>query len=238
METDIGQFGPMDRGWAIFSPEGKLILVEYAKQAAKAGSTAIGICTTDGILIIADKKIPSKLIITDSIEKIMEIDDNIIGTFSGFIPDGRVLIDYAREIAQQHKLQYGKQIDIELLVREISDIMQSYTRFGGVRPFAVSLIIGGIDKDGEPKLFSLDPSGIFYRYKAVVIGEGEDKITPILEERYKEMDLNEAIKFGIDVLKEYLGNNFAYERLILSYVKKGEKVKTLENHEIKELYEG
>jgi 20S proteasome alpha/beta subunit len=52
------------------------------------------------------------------------------------------------------------------------------------------------------------------------------------------MDLNEAIKFGIDVLKDYLGNNFAYERLILSYVKKGEKVKTLENHEIKELYEG
>jgi hypothetical protein len=51
------------------------------------------------------------------------------------------------------------------------------------------------------------------------------------------MDLNEAIKFGIDVLKEYLGNNFAYERLILSYVKKGYKVKTLENHEVKELYE-
>jgi proteasome alpha subunit len=115
--------------------------------------------------------------------------------------------------------------------------MQSYTRFGGIRPFAVSLIIGGIDKNGEPKLFSLDPSGIFYRYKAVVIGEGEDKIIPILEERYKEMDLNEAIKFGIDVLKEYLGNNFAYERLILSYVKRGEKVRTLENHKVKELYE-
>ncbi|WP_256443467.1 Ntn hydrolase family protein [Candidatus Nanopusillus massiliensis] len=65
-----------------FHRTGKLILVEYAKQAAKAGSTAIGISTTDGILIIADKKIPSKLIITDSIEKIMEIDDNIIGTFS------------------------------------------------------------------------------------------------------------------------------------------------------------
>jgi hypothetical protein len=59
-----------------------------------------------------------------------------------------------------------------------------------------------------------------------------------LEERYKEMDLNEAIKFGIDVLKEYLGNNFAYERLILSYVKEGEKVKTVENHEVRELYEG
>ncbi|WP_308112645.1 Ntn hydrolase family protein [Candidatus Nanopusillus massiliensis] len=96
-----------------------------------------------------------------------------------FIPDGRVLIDYASGITQHHKLQYGKQVDIELLVREISDVMQFYTRFGGVRPFAVSLIIGGIDKDGEPKLFSLDPSGIFYRYKAVVMGEGEDKITPI-----------------------------------------------------------
>ncbi|WP_231433952.1 hypothetical protein [Candidatus Nanopusillus massiliensis] len=52
------------------------------------------------------------------------------------------------------------------------------------------------------------------------------------------MELNEAIKFGIHILKEYLGDNFAYERLILSYVKKGDKVKTVENHEIKELYEG
>mgnify|MGYP001770797365 CR=1 FL=1 len=188
MDTGFEQLGPIDRAWMMLSPEGKLIQVEYAKQAAKAGSTAIGIIANDGIVVVADKKRSSKLIVSDSVEKILEIDDFILGTFSGFIPDGRVLIDYAREIAQSYRLQYGKQIDIELLVRELSDIMQSYTRYGGIRPFAVSLIIGGIDKDGKPKLYSLDPSGIFYKYLAIAIGEGEDKIMPILEENSKAMD--------------------------------------------------
>ena len=238
MDTEFGQMGPIDRAWMMLSPEGKLIQVEYAKQAAKAGSTAIGITAKDGIVIIADKKRSSKLISSDSVEKILEIDDFILGTFSGFIPDGRVLIDYAREIAQNYRLQYGKQIDIELLVRELSDVMQSYTRFGGVRPFAVSLIIGGIDKDGQPKIYSIDPSGIFYKYLAVSIGEGEDKIMQILEEKYKEMELEEAIKFGMDILKDYLKDNFSYERVVIGYVKKGEKVKILENNEVKKLYEG
>jgi proteasome alpha subunit len=238
MEPGFEQFGPIDRAWMMLSPEGKLVQVEYAKQAAKAGSTAIGITAKDGIVIVADKKRTSKLIASDSVEKILEIDDFILGTFSGFIPDGRVLIDYAREIAQNYRLQYGKQIDIELLVRDLSDIMQSYTRFGGVRPFAVSLIIGGIDKDKSPKIYSLDPSGIFYKYLAIAIGEGEDKIMPILEEKYREMDVDEAIKFGIDILKDYLKDNFSYERIIVGYIKTGEKAKIVENHEVKKIYEG
>ena len=238
MDTGFGQSGPIDRAWMMLSPEGKLLQVEYAKQAAKAGSTAIGITATDGIVIVADKKRSSKLIASDSVEKIMEIDDYLLGTFSGFIPDGRVLIDYAREIAQNYRLQYGNQIDIELLVRDLSDIMQSYTTYGGIRPFAVSLIIGGVDKDGKPNIYSLDPSGIFYKYLAVVIGEGEDKIMPILEEKYKEMNLDEAIKFGIDILKDYLKDNFSYERIVVGYVKKGEKAKIIENHEVKKIYEG
>ncbi|BBL45265.1 proteasome subunit alpha [Nanobdella aerobiophila] len=237
MDNEYTQQGGMERGWMIFSPEGKLVQVEYAKQAAKSGSTAIGIVANDGVVIVADKKIPSKLVISNSIEKILEIDENIIGTFSGFIPDGRVLIDYAREIAQNHRLQYNKQMDIELLVRDLSDVMQSYTRYGGVRPLGISLIIGGIDKNSEPKIYALDPSGIFYRYNAIAIGEGEDSIMKVLEEKYKDMSIEEAIKFGISILKDYLKNNFSFERIIVGYAKSGEKIRILENHEVKKIYE-
>ncbi|MGB9674928.1 MAG: proteasome subunit alpha, partial [Nanopusillaceae archaeon] len=188
--------------------------------------------------IVADKKIPNKLVVSDYIEKILEIDDTILGTYAGFIPDGRVLIDYARHIAQEYKVTYGKNIEVDLLVREISDIMHLDTRYSGVRPFGVSLIIGGIDKTGIPKLYILDPAGIFYRTLGTVIGEGEDKILKILEENYKEMKTEEAIRYGIDLLKELLKDNFTYERTIVGYVKVGEKVKILQNHQIKEFYEG
>lgn len=40
-----------DRGVNTFSPEGRLFQVEYAIEAIKLGSTAIGICTNDSKLV-------------------------------------------------------------------------------------------------------------------------------------------------------------------------------------------
>ncbi len=234
---DEFRFAPYDRALTIFSPEGRLLQVEYAKQAAKSGSTAIGIIATDGVAIIADKKIPNKLVISESVEKILKVDDHIIATFAGFIPDGKVLIDSAREIAQQHKLAYGTDIDLELLVKEIGITMELYTRYSGVRPFGVSIMFAGIDKGKTPKLYALDPSGLYYQYKAYVIGEGEDKILPILEEKYSNMKLNEAIRFGIELLKDFLKNNFSYERLIIGYIDINGKNEIITNTEIKRFYE-
>jgi hypothetical protein len=37
-----------DRGVNTYSPEGRLLQVEYAIEAIKLGSTAIGICTKEG----------------------------------------------------------------------------------------------------------------------------------------------------------------------------------------------
>jgi len=213
-----------DRAITIFSPEGRILQVEYARQAVKSGSTALGFAAKDGIVIIADKRVHNKLVVDRSVEKIFIIDDHIIATFSGFIPDGRVLLDEARLIAQEYKLTYGVPIDVGTLVREISNIKQKYTQFGGLRPFGVSLIIGGIDEDGEIKLFMTDPSGLQTQYYAVVIGEGENKITPKLEETYNpDMTVSEVIKYGLDLLKEYLKEDFNINRINAAYIKKKDR---------------
>ncbi|MEM0379166.1 MAG: archaeal proteasome endopeptidase complex subunit alpha [Nanopusillaceae archaeon] len=225
-----------DRAITIFSPEGRILQVEYAKQAARSGSTAIGIRAKDGIVIVADKKVPNKLIVGDSIEKVVIIDDHIISSFAGFIPDGRVLLDTAREIAQNHKINFGSKIDLLSLVREIGNIMQYYTRYSGVRPFGVSIIIAGIDNDDMPKIFSMDPSGIYYQYYAIVIGEGEDKIMQILEKEYEEnITVEKAIKLGINILKNHLKDNFTFERIVVSYIKIGQKPVIIEGEKVKEL---
>jgi len=41
-----------DRGVNTFSPEGRLFQVEYAIEAIKLGSTAVGICTTEGYVFL------------------------------------------------------------------------------------------------------------------------------------------------------------------------------------------
>src|SRR3989344_223138 len=57
-----------DRTSAMFSPDGRLLQVEYAKKTVKQGTTAIGIVCKDGALILADKRISEKLIVPKSVE--------------------------------------------------------------------------------------------------------------------------------------------------------------------------
>ena len=69
-----------DRAITMFSPDGRLLQVEYAKKTVKQGSTAIGMAVKDGIVFVTDKRIVDELIVADAIEKIFKIDDHIAAT--------------------------------------------------------------------------------------------------------------------------------------------------------------
>ncbi|KHJ98232.1 hypothetical protein OESDEN_01784 [Oesophagostomum dentatum] len=66
-----------DRGVNTFSPEGRLFQVEYAIEAVKLGSTSIGIRTDEGVLLAAEKRSTSKLMVNDAIEKISKVDEHV-----------------------------------------------------------------------------------------------------------------------------------------------------------------
>ena len=59
-----------DRGVNTFSPEGRIFQVEYAIEAVKLGSTAVGICTPAGCILAVEKRLTSVLIEPASIEKV------------------------------------------------------------------------------------------------------------------------------------------------------------------------
>ena len=61
-----------DRAITMFSPDGRLLQVEYAKKTVKQGSTAIGMICKDGVILIADKRIVDPLIIPESVEKVFQ----------------------------------------------------------------------------------------------------------------------------------------------------------------------
>jgi len=51
--------------------------VEYAIEAIKLGSTAIGIQTSEGVVLAVEKRITSVLMEPTTIEKIVEVDKHI-----------------------------------------------------------------------------------------------------------------------------------------------------------------
>ena len=190
-----------DRAITMFSPDGRLLQVEYAKKTVRQGSTAIGIVCKDGVLLVTDKRIVDKLVVAETIEKIWKIDDHIGATASGIISDARVLIERAQVKAQQHRVTFDTPIDVLSIVKDIAALKQICTQSAGLRPFGVSTIIAGIDLEG-PRLYETDPTGIYFQYKATVIGEGEPEIDEILNKEYKEdMTIEEARELAIRAVK-------------------------------------
>ncbi len=218
MPSSPHQMMGYDRAITMFSPDGRLLQVEYAKKTVRQGNTAIGMVCKDGILFVADKRVMDKLLIPESIEKMFQIDEHIGATASGILSDARVLIERAQLKAQQHRVTFDSPVDVISVVKDVCAIKQICTQSGGLRPFGVSLLIAGIDADG-PKLFETDPIGMFFQYKATAIGEGEPEIEAILEKEYKDdLTIEDGLRLAVSALTQVLDKNFSVERIDAAYI--------------------
>lgn len=197
-----------DRGVNTFSPEGRLFQVEYAIEAIKLGSTAIGIQTAEGVVLAVEKRVTSPLIEPSSIEKIVEIDSHIGCAMSGLIADSRTMIDRARVEAQNHWFTYNEKMTVESVTQSVSNLALAFGDDDAgpamSRPFGVALLFAGIDEKG-PQLFHMDPSGTFIRFDAKAIGSGSEGAQQALQEVYhKAMSLKEAKKNALTILKQVM----------------------------------
>ncbi|MBP2029409.1 proteasome alpha subunit [Methanohalophilus levihalophilus] len=189
-----------DRAITVFSPDGRLFQVEYAREAVKRGTTAAGIKAKDGVVLLVDKRITSRLIEAESIEKIFQIDEHIGVATSGLVADARALVDRARVESQVNMVSYDEPINVEVLAKKLCDHKQTYTQYGGVRPYGTALLIAGVD--GKiPRLFETDPSGALLEYKATAIGAGRNAFMEVFEEKYdSEIGVEDAIMLGMEAL--------------------------------------
>jgi proteasome alpha subunit len=190
-----------DRAIVTFSPDGRLFQVEYAREAVKRGTTSLGLVFDNGVVLVASKPVVELAVPDGSGEKVFQIDDHLGSAISGFLADGRVLIDAGRVKAQVYKLTYDEPLNVMGAVKEISDRMQLFTQYGGVRPYGVAFLIGGVDEGGA-QLFELDPSSAFYGWKAHAIGRGAPEALKVLRKGWKEgLKEDDAIKLAIQALK-------------------------------------
>ncbi|MFA5931347.1 MAG: archaeal proteasome endopeptidase complex subunit alpha [archaeon] len=193
-----------DKAATMFSPDGRLYQVEYASKIVEQGTTGVGIIFDGGVVLAADKSITSKLVIPESIEKIFKIDENIAVVSAGLVGDARRLVGIARRQAQDNKMVYSERIQVETMAKEIAETKQAFTQYGGLRPFGVAFIIGGLDEKGS-KLFETEPSGALAEYKAVAVGRNKDKAMEVFEKEFKEgLTLNEAAAIAYKAIEKSL----------------------------------
>ena len=204
-----------DRAITVFSPDGRLFQVEYAREAVKRGTTSIGVKSSEGIVLAVDKRTTSKLVEASSIEKIFKIDEHT----SGLVADARALVERARVEAQINKITYSEPIRVTSLSKKLCDMLQLYTQNGGVRPFGSALIIGGV-YNGKCKLFETDPSGALIEYKATAIGSGRNAAMDIFEEKYEDdLTLDGAIELALTAINEATDHDTTSNNVEIAVIK-------------------
>eukprot|EP01006_Ploeotia_vitrea_P031646 TRINITY_DN63975_c0_g1_i1.p1 TRINITY_DN63975_c0_g1~~TRINITY_DN63975_c0_g1_i1.p1 ORF type:complete len:254 (-),score=36.83 TRINITY_DN63975_c0_g1_i1:255-980(-) len=197
-----------DRGVNTFSPEGRIFQIEYAIEAIKLGTTAIGIQTFEGVVLAAERRISSPLLEPSSMNKIVELDNHIGAAMSGLTADARTLVERARVETQNFRFTYNEPMRVETCTLSVCDLSLGFGEGGKKammsRPFGVSLLIAGVDESG-PSLWHTDPSGTFFRYEAKAIGGASEGAQTILQEQYhKSMTLEEASNLCVSILKQVM----------------------------------
>ncbi len=221
-----------DRG-VMFNPDGRLFQVEYAKEAVRKGATSIGITTEDSVLFVAHKNISEPLAVSSTIQKVFKVDGRIGATYSGMVADGLHIIDTARQSTQNHKLIFDDVKSVESLAKQISSYMMQATQYGGIRPYAVSVLLGGIDE--SPRLYEIEPGASFLGYRADAIGSGKKVATELLTKEYKpNMDLDDAIGLGIKIIKKVSESSVTEDTVDIGYVQDGKDFTILTPEKLKE----
>lgn len=223
-----------DRAITIFSPEGRLYQVEYALELVKRGAPIIGITCSEGVVLAAKEIVESSLQDLNYTWKIFQIDHHVGAAIAGLSSDARVLINQARIYAQSNRLMYDEDVDIEVLTRRIGDIVQVYTQHAGVRPFGVSLILGGVDGKGG-RIFVTDPSGSYRGYKATAVGKGGDELNKMLEKEYRDdLTLEGAIRLAVKCIASTIEGKIAPRMIRVAVVPtKTKEFKWLSDEEVK-----
>mgnify|MGYP006289096963 FL=1 len=207
-----------DRGTNIFSPDGRLYQVEYAREAVRRGSPSVGVRARDGVVLAAARHLRSPLLEAESVEKLHAADDHIGLASAGHVADARRLVDFGRRRAQGDRLRYGESMDVESFTKALTDHVQEYTQQGGARPFGAALLVGGMDGD-RPRLFETDPSGTPYEWQAAAIGADDAGVREFLEANYHEdLGVDAAVDLALEALAEPHEEGLAPESVAVTTV--------------------
>ncbi|MFW9855346.1 MAG: proteasome subunit alpha [Candidatus Thorarchaeota archaeon] len=194
-----------DRSAAIWSPDGELVQLSYARKASERGAAAVGMILDDSTILLAGETLFDPLVVRP--DKIQEIDVNLFLVASGLSTDSNLLIGQSRLVAQQHRLIYGEKISVRALAQRLGDLMARHTIQGGLRPFGTALLLAGFNPVSKAaELFFVDNGGSYFAVNAYAAGSGNERVIDSLRKEYKrDLDVESAKKLVLEIVSNALG---------------------------------
>lgn len=197
-----------DNDSVTYSPTGRLFQVEYALEAIKQGSAAVGIASKSHVVMVALKRNAEEL--GSYQKKIIKVDDHMGISLAGLAPDARVLLNYLRQLAMNLKLVFNRALLTKKAAELLADKAQQNTQLYGSRPYGVGLLIAGWDEAGA-HLYEFQPSGSALAYSGTAIGARSQAARTYLERYIDDIkaleDPAELIVHGLNALRDTLSQD-------------------------------
>lgn len=191
-----------DTDVTVWSPEGRLLQVEYAMESVKQGSACVGVKSNSYVVLGALKRSVSEL--SSHQKKLLEIDNHICMGIAGLTADARSLAKYMRNECLNHKYVFGAPITPAVIMGDLADKHQRTTQTYVRRPFGVGLLVAGVDPQFQtPHLYQTCPSGNMYEFYASAIGARSQSARTYLEKHYEsfpECSLDDLIVHALQAL--------------------------------------
>lgn len=167
----------------------------------KTGTTIVGLKFNNGVVLCADTRSTSELVMDKNCNKIHKISDKIYACGAGTSADITRVTRMAEKELSKFEHKFNKQPRVCHCIRTISTHLHSYNGH-----ISAALVVGGVDETGI-WLYDVHPHGSSNSVSYTALGSGSMCAISILENGYKEMNKEEAINLGCAAIKAGILND-------------------------------
>ena len=168
-------------------------------------ATVVGLKVRDGVVMATDRRLSyGNIVLSRAARKIFVVDERAAVAFAGLYGDVSGLIRLLQADVSAYKLIANAPVTIRSIAKRLSILMYSYKWF----PFFVETLVGGVESDGTPRLYVLDPLGSILEEEYAAVGSGATVAFGFLENNYRpDMTVDDAEKVAISAVRTAIGRD-------------------------------
>ena len=168
-------------------------------------ATVVGLKFRDGVVMATDRRLSyGNIVLSRAARKIFVVDERAAVAFAGLYGDVSGLVRFLQADISAYKLLANAPVTIRSIAKRLSILMYSYKWF----PFFVETLVGGVESDGTPRLYVLDPLGSVLEEDYTAVGSGATIAFGFLENNYNSnMAMEEAEKIALSAVRTAIGRD-------------------------------
>jgi len=111
-----------------FTPDGRILQLDFAKEAANNGNPVLAIKCSDGLIICSCKPKPKPFFtVRYGPQNNYIINENSMLCVSGWLPDAYSLVDGAKQLNRNYRKTYGFNPTVEHISNELANYIHKVT---------------------------------------------------------------------------------------------------------------